>query len=371
MTVDGTDRSDQIAVTGADGSASVTGLPATVNIANAEPANDTLTVNALGGNDNVDASALAATVFEQLTVDGGDRNDTIAGSQGADVLLGGAGNDSVDGNQGSDVALLGDGNDTFVWDPGDGSDTVEGQDGTDTMVFNGSNANENIDLSANGSRLRLFRDVGNIVMDTNGVEHVAVNTLGGADTVVTNDLTGTGVTAANVDLGSNGAGDGQADHVVVNGTTGPDAITVAGSNGSATVDRARRDGEHRPRRARERHAHDQRTGGHRHGRRLSPGRVVGQARDQRRRRCRPADRLGWQRPRRRRQRKRRRPARVGRRHLRLEPGRRQRHGRRPGWQRHDALQRRQRRREHRPFRERHPAPVLPRRRQHHHGHERC
>ena len=235
VTVDGTDRNDRIAVTGANGAASVTGLPETVNVTNAEQANDTLTVNALGGSDTVDASTLAATVFKQLTVDGGDGNDTIAGSQGADVLVGGAGNDSVDGNQGSDVALLGDGNDSFVWDPGDGSDTVEGQDGTDSTVFNGSNANENIDLSANGSRLRLFRDVGNIVMDTNGVEHVAVNALGGADTVVTNDLTGTGVTAVNVDLGSNGAGDGSADHVVVNGTTGPDAIKVTGSNGSATV----------------------------------------------------------------------------------------------------------------------------------------
>ena len=235
VTVTGTDRNDQITVTGANGAASVTGLPETVNVANPEPANDTLAVNALGGNDTVNASALASTVFKQLTVDGGDGNDTIAGSQGADALLGGAGNDSVDGSQGSDVALLGDGNDTFVWDPGDGSDTVEGQDGTDAMVFNGSNANENIDLSANGSRLRLFRDVANIVMDTNGVEHVAVNAIGGADTVVTNDLTGTGVTAVDVGLGSNGAGDGAADHVVVNGTSGPDAIKVAGSNGSATV----------------------------------------------------------------------------------------------------------------------------------------
>ena len=37
-------------------------------------------------------------------------------------------------------------------------------------VFNGANVSEQIDLSANGSRLRLFRDVGNITMDTDGVE---------------------------------------------------------------------------------------------------------------------------------------------------------------------------------------------------------
>ena len=56
------------------------------------------------------------------------------------------------------MAFLGAGDDSFVWDPGDGSDVVEGQAGSDTMVFNGANVSEHIDLSANGPRLRLFRD---------------------------------------------------------------------------------------------------------------------------------------------------------------------------------------------------------------------
>ena len=38
-----------------------------------------------------------------------------------------------------------------MWDPGDGSDTIEGQSGKDTLGFNGSNVNENIDVSANGT----------------------------------------------------------------------------------------------------------------------------------------------------------------------------------------------------------------------------
>ena len=63
------------------------------------------------------------------------------------------------------------------------------------MQFNGANINENIDLSANGSRLRFIRDVANITMDLNGVETVNVNALGGADTITVNDLTGTDVTA--------------------------------------------------------------------------------------------------------------------------------------------------------------------------------
>jgi len=172
------------------------------------------------------------------TLDGGDGNDTLNGGSGAETLIGGAGNDTIDGNRGNDLAFMGTGDDTFVWDPGDGGDTVEGQAGTDTMVFNGANAAEHIDLSANGNRLRLVRDVGNITMDPAGVERVDVNPLGGADVVTVNDLTGTDVSAVNVDLaGSLGGatGDGQADRVVVNGTNGNDTINVNGDAGGVKV----------------------------------------------------------------------------------------------------------------------------------------
>ena len=49
---------DIIKVTGNGGVVRVNGLPAQVTIANAESANDMLTVNGLGGNDTIDASAL-------------------------------------------------------------------------------------------------------------------------------------------------------------------------------------------------------------------------------------------------------------------------------------------------------------------------
>jgi hypothetical protein len=86
------------------------------------------------------------------------------------LLLGSGGDDSIDGNGGPDTALMGAGDDTFIWDPGDGSDIVEGQDGNDRMVFNGAAAAEQVDVSANGSRLRFFRNPGNITMDTASVE---------------------------------------------------------------------------------------------------------------------------------------------------------------------------------------------------------
>ena len=79
--VNGTNGDDAIAV---DGDASGRCRPRAwlpqVNITGAEAANDRLTVNALGGDDVVDASGLSAGAI-QLTADGGD---------GDDVLIGGA-----------------------------------------------------------------------------------------------------------------------------------------------------------------------------------------------------------------------------------------------------------------------------------------
>ena len=197
--VNGTSRNDAIQVTGSGSSFNVTGLPAAVTVQGSEGANDQLIVNALGGNDSITAGVLPAGVVK-LTVDGGTGNDNITGSQGDDTLIGGDGNDVVNGGRGSDVALLGAGNDTFVWNPGDGSDTVEGQGGTDALQFNGANVNENFDLSANGSRTRLTRDVGAVTMDLNGIEQVNLAALGGADNITVNDLSGTGVTDVNLDL---------------------------------------------------------------------------------------------------------------------------------------------------------------------------
>lgn len=175
----------------------------------------------LAGNDTVMGTNGIAR-FGPLTIDGGAGNDVLLGGDGADTIIGGTGNDMIDGNLGNDLVLMGAGNDTFNWDPGDGSDVVEGDAGTDTMVFNGSNAAEKIDLSANGSRLRFTRDVAAITMDVNAVEHVTVNAQGGADNVTVDDLTGTGVTNATIEPGIDGA----ADHVTVNGTTANDSIAV-------------------------------------------------------------------------------------------------------------------------------------------------
>ena len=236
VTVNGTNGNQHIQVTADGTTVTVTGLPEVVTIANAEAANDRLVIQALGGNDVIDASTLAAVIG--LTIDGGAGNDTITGSQGADTLIGGDGNDKVTGGRGNDVALLGAGDDIFTWNPGDGSDTVEGGTGTDTLVFNGSNAAENMSISANGSRALLTRDVGAVTMDLNGIEHVQIAAAGGADNITVNDLTGTDVTQVAIDLSAgpgSQSGDGAADRVTVNGSAGDDNIKVVTSGGSIDV----------------------------------------------------------------------------------------------------------------------------------------
>jgi hypothetical protein len=93
------------------------------------------------------------------------------------------------------------------------------------------------DLSANGSRLRLTRDVGSIVMDVNGVETVTINALGGTDTLTVNSLDGTGVTLFNTELAATGGttGDAAADTVIMNGTAGVDAFNLTASAGAVNV----------------------------------------------------------------------------------------------------------------------------------------
>ena len=237
VTLQGRSTVDHISVTASGASIVVNGLRAQVTIDGAEGANDSLVVNGLGGADTIDASTILAGALS-LTIDGGDGDDSIRGSQGADVLIGGAGNDVVTGGLGNDVAFLGDGDDKFVWNPGDGSDIVEGQAGVDTLWFNGSSANENIDISANGGRARLSRDVGNVVMDLNGVEHIRLGPAGGADSITVNDLTGTDVNQVAIDLsGATAAsGDGSPDQVIANSSAGNDVIKVALSGATITVD---------------------------------------------------------------------------------------------------------------------------------------
>ena len=227
VTVNGTNGDDVFGAAGDAGGVNVFGLQAAVNIFFQEQANDRLTLNALGGDDVVNATSLEADGI-QLTMNGG---------LGDDILIGSEGDDLINGGDGNDTALMGAGDDTFVWNPGDDNDTLEGQDGFDTMLFNGANAAENIDISANGGRVLFFRNIANVTMDLNDVEGIDFNALGGADTIVVNDLSRHRRDRDQPQPGGAPAarGDGQPDTVIVNGTNGDDVVLVVGDASGTSV----------------------------------------------------------------------------------------------------------------------------------------
>jgi Ca2+-binding RTX toxin-like protein len=186
----------------------------------------------------IDDSNGPFTTSIPTTISGGPGNDSLTGGAGAETFQAGPGDDTVTGGRGNDIGSLGSGNDTFVWNPGDASDVIHGAAGTDTMVFNGANVAENFTLAASGRHLTLLRNIGNVTMDTDGVEEVDLPVLGGADNITVNDLSGTDVTKVNLDLAGalgGATGDGAADTVTLLGTHGDDAITATGNGAGADL----------------------------------------------------------------------------------------------------------------------------------------
>jgi hypothetical protein len=191
----------------------------------------------LGNGDDQFTEQAGVLVDKALTVNGGNGNDAIKTGDGIDAVFGGNGDDSVDAGRGNDSAFLGNGNDFFVWNPGQGSDTVDGDNGNeDVLQFNGSNQNETMSLSTNGSAAVFLRDVAGIRMDMNDIEVFNLKALGGADNITVDDMDGTSVRRANIDLfGAAGGADQQTDVVTVNGTNRPDRVDVSAPDGQIDV----------------------------------------------------------------------------------------------------------------------------------------
>ena len=177
VVVNGSNGNDAIQIAARPGETQVSGLAATVAVAQSEPTLDTLAVNGLGGDDRIAAEPAVAQLIAVL-IDGGDGTDTAVaqGSEANDALqifpvapavgfaatgangfvqalsekllvdaLGG--DDSVtaanglapltqltiDGGAGNDVLLGGDGNDLLRG--GDGNDFVDGNRGADVALM--------------------------------------------------------------------------------------------------------------------------------------------------------------------------------------------------------------------------------------------
>ena len=79
-------------------------------------------------------------------VSAGDGHDRVNGGSGDDLLLGGDGRDSIFGGSGNDVALGGDGDD-YINGQGGSRDTIAGNQGADVLVGDPTEIDEQFQLT--------------------------------------------------------------------------------------------------------------------------------------------------------------------------------------------------------------------------------
>ena len=109
--INATSGDDVVLVTGANGTISILGLSAEIDIFNFE-ANDRIIINGLGGDDVIEGSALLGGL--SFTANGGDGDDVLIGGDGADSLNDGAGDDVLIGGLGLDILNGGLGNNILI-----------------------------------------------------------------------------------------------------------------------------------------------------------------------------------------------------------------------------------------------------------------
>ena len=149
---------------------------------------------------NINLNGVTDELFSALTkvqVAGGGGDDTIAGSEIQDTLIGDSGHDRIVGFRNvagtRDVMLGGEGNDTLVWNPGDGDDTMDGEAGTDTIEVNGGGGGEQFEVKASTTPGRVLFDrlgpspiPGPFNLDIGTSEKLDFNGNGGDDTLNAN-----------------------------------------------------------------------------------------------------------------------------------------------------------------------------------------
>ena len=175
-------------------------------------------------------------------------NDSISGGDGADNIDANAGNDNVDAGSGSDIVNLGDGDDVVNGQNGEdtingglGNDTINGDGGADSI--HGDNGNDSI--LGGEKNDNLFGDNGNDIIDgqtgndtiDGGLGDDSLSGSGGNDSLLGNEGSDTLNGGSGNDTASGGNGNDQiyggAGNDSVNGDGGDDS--VQGQSGNDTV----------------------------------------------------------------------------------------------------------------------------------------
>ncbi len=141
-----------------------------------------LVVNSFGGADTFEQAGLGVPAT-LITVNAGNDNDLVKGSEGIDSLNGDSGNDTLIGAKGNDIVKGGDGNDLMIWNPGDGDDVNDGDDGVDTVESNGAPVAETYTYEAAAGRVLFKRIAGAPAFTIDfTAEELLVKSIGGDDT---------------------------------------------------------------------------------------------------------------------------------------------------------------------------------------------
>lgn len=194
------------------------GTPFTYTITIGKDTEGPIRIDGSVGNDLI---SVAESIVTEVTIYGGDGNDTLEGGGGRDTLFGEAGDDQIRGRAGDDLLYGGDGNDSL--DGGAGNDLLHGSAGDDTLI---GGINDDLLLGGNGIDQLQGGDGNDTLHGNNGVDSLRGDN--GDDTL----LGGVGADILNggagVDRLNGGAGVDSLDG-------GPDADTIVNSRGEDTV----------------------------------------------------------------------------------------------------------------------------------------
>jgi Ca2+-binding RTX toxin-like protein len=153
---------------------------------------DANVIDLSGVSDRDDAVDTDYPAITSVTIDGAAGNDTITGSEHADILRGGDGNDRIVGDENKAAGSLDvfegqAGDDTLVWNPGHDSDKLDGGDGADTIEVNGGGGGEQFTVkpSTTAGRVQFDRTgptpPGPFSLDIGTAEKLDMNANGGDD----------------------------------------------------------------------------------------------------------------------------------------------------------------------------------------------
>ncbi|MCQ3830612.1 calcium-binding protein [Microbulbifer elongatus] len=190
-------------------------------------------------------------------INAGDGNDTVIGTESADLIVGGLGSDNLYGNAGDDVFLLTEGDTGFDrYEGGDGIDSVHGTSGDDVFRLSAFSGNATVEvIDGKGGNDQISGSSANNTFDfrnTSLVNIALIATQSGNDTVYGTDAADTiegGLGSDNL-YGEGGddvflltAGDTGYDRYAggdgideLRGTTGNDLIRLAAYSGATTVE---------------------------------------------------------------------------------------------------------------------------------------